>query len=129
MEAGISLPLRPRDSAALCIVRRGLRNVRRRDEQGSLKGRDTRVTMPLPHSRFLTNDAWEKHSADALGEFANLPLLERLNDRLADAMIAIDEAVQMCELEGDTTYQASLFGPQILAVYDQVNCIMKKISD
>jgi hypothetical protein len=73
--------------------------------------------MPLPYS------------AHALSEFANLPLLERLSDCLADAMIAIDEAVQMCELEGDTTYAASALGPQILAVYDQVNCIMKKISD
>jgi hypothetical protein len=65
----------------------------------------------------------------ALAGFANLPLCERLNDRLADAMIAIDEAVQMCELEGDTTCQASWLGVQILAAYDQVNCIMKAISD
>jgi hypothetical protein len=68
-------------------------------------------------------------SADAFGEFANLPLCERLADRLADAMIAIDEAVQMCELEGDSTYEASRLGPEILAAYDQVNCIMKTISD
>jgi|GEM_PF-3887029 len=38
-------------------------------------------------------------------------------------MIAIDEAVQMCEMEDDTTHQASWLSVQILAVYDQVNCI------
>lgn len=85
--------------------------------------------MPLPYSRFLATDPRPQLSADAVGEFANLPLLERLNDRLATAMIAIDEAVQMCELEGDATYEASWLGAQILAAYDQVNCIMKKISD
>jgi hypothetical protein len=84
--------------------------------------------MPPPYFRSLTTKG-PQLSAHALAEFANLPLLERLNDRLADAMIAIDEAVQMCELEGDSTYQAFSLGPQILAVYDQVNCIMKKISD
>ena len=67
-------------------------------------------------------------AADALAAFGNLPLQERLSDRLADAMIAIDEAVQMCELEGGT-YQASWLAVQILAAYDQVNCIMKAISD
>jgi hypothetical protein len=66
-------------------------------------------------------------SADALGDYASLPFRERLTDRLADAMIAIDEAMQMCELEGDATRDASLLAPQILAAYDQVNCIMKTI--
>jgi hypothetical protein len=61
--------------------------------------------------------------------FANLPLRERLNNTLADAMFAIDEAVQMCELEGDTTHEASLLAVQIHAAYDQVNCIMKTISN
>ena len=65
----------------------------------------------------------------ALAEFANLPLFERVNDRLANAMIAIDEAVQMCEMEGDPTHHASWLTVQILAAYDQVNCIMKAISD
>jgi hypothetical protein len=61
----------------------------------------------------------------ALAAFANLPLRERLNNTLADAMFAIDEAVQMCELEGE----AALLAVQILAAYEQVNCIMKTISD
>ena len=85
--------------------------------------------MPLPYSRSFVTKRWPQLAAGPLDEFSNLPLLERVNDRLADAMIAIDEALQMCDLEGDTTCQASWLGPQILAVYDQVNCIMKKISD
>ena len=85
--------------------------------------------MPLPYSRLLAHDPWPHLSADAFGEFAHLPLVERLNDCLATAMIAMDEAMQMCELEGDTTYEASWLGGQILAAYNQVNCIMKKISD
>jgi hypothetical protein len=70
-----------------------------------------------------------RSSLIALAEFANLPLYERVNDRLSVAMIAIDEAVQMCEMEGDTTHQASWLTVQTLAAYDQVNCIMKAISD
>jgi hypothetical protein len=84
--------------------------------------------MPPSDSRHLAAGR-QPLSAGVAIEFANLPLLERVNDRLADAMIAIDEAIQMCELEGDSTYEASWLGPQVLAAYDQVNCIMKKISD
>jgi hypothetical protein len=84
--------------------------------------------MPPADSRsFATNR--RPQSAGVFGEFANLPLLERVNDRLADAMIAIDEAMQMCELEGGTAHEASWLRPEVLAAYDQVNCIMKKISD
>jgi hypothetical protein len=61
--------------------------------------------------------------------FGNLPLQARIADRLADAMWAIDEAVQMCELEGDATRDASRLAPQILAAYDQVNWIMKTITN
>jgi hypothetical protein len=88
----------------------------------------TNSAMPPFSYRYLATDR-QPLSADALIEFANLPLLERVNDRLADAMIAIDEAMQMCELEGDTTHGASWLRPEVLAAYDQVNCIMKKISD
>jgi len=84
--------------------------------------------MPPANYRYLATDR-QPLSADTLIEFANLPLLERVNDRLADAMIAIDEAMQMCELEGNSACEASWLGPQVLAAYDQVNCIMKKISD
>jgi hypothetical protein len=84
--------------------------------------------MPPADYRYLATDR-EPLSTDALIEFANLPLLERVNDRLAEALMAIDEAVEMCELEGDSTYEASWLGPQVLAAFDQVNCIMKKISD
>jgi hypothetical protein len=68
-------------------------------------------------------------SVDVLAAFGNLPFRERLNDRLADAMIAIDEAIQMCELEGDTTWLAPCLSVEIVAAYDQVNYIMKAISD
>jgi hypothetical protein len=84
--------------------------------------------MPPPDTRYLAAGR-QPQSADALIEFANLPLRERVNDRLADAMIAIDEAMQICEMEGGSTYDASWLGPQVLAAYDQVNSIMKKISD
>jgi hypothetical protein len=83
--------------------------------------------MPPSDFRHLASNR-QPQTADMFGDFANLPLPARVNDRLADAMIAIDEAMQMCELEGDT-YEASWLGPQVLAAYDQVNCIMKKISD
>ena len=84
--------------------------------------------MPPTNYRYVVTDR-QPRSADVLIEFASLPLLERVNDRLADAMIAIDEAVQMCELEGDTTNRTSWLRPEVVAAYDQVNCIMKKISD
>jgi hypothetical protein len=61
-----------------------------------------RVKPASRRNRILPGPLWW-WSADAPADFANLPLQERLSDRLADAMIAIDEAVQMCELEGDTT--------------------------
>jgi hypothetical protein len=79
--------------------------------------------------RSTAPDSLPERSMDARCEFANLPFRERLTDRLADAMIAIDEAVQMCEMEGDETRDASLLAPRILAAYDQVNCIMKTISN
>ncbi|MEA2236273.1 MAG: hypothetical protein QOC81_997 [Thermoanaerobaculia bacterium] len=85
--------------------------------------------MPLPYSRSLVSKRWPQLAAGAFGEFANLPLLERVNDRLADAMVAIDEAMQICEEEGGAAYDKSWLGPQILAAFEQVNCIMKKISD
>jgi hypothetical protein len=68
-------------------------------------------------------------SLNAISAFANLPLRARINDRLAVAMIAIDEAIQICELEGNTAWLASSLSVEIVAAYDQVNCIMKTISD
>jgi len=80
-----------------------------------------RLAAGCPSNRLL--------SLNALAAFANLPLRARLNDRLAAAMIAMDEAIQMCELEGDTAWLASSLSVEIVAAYDQVNCIMKTISD
>jgi len=68
-------------------------------------------------------------SVDALASFGNLPLRERLNDRLVNAMIAIDEAIQMCELEGDATWLAPSISVEIIAAYDHMNTVMKAIFD
>ena len=96
--------------------------------QGAEACRRTVAFFASRRGRFAKRHEY-RSSLITLAEFANLPLCERVNDRLSVAMIAIDEAVQMCEMEGDTTYQASWLTVHILAAYDQVNCIMKAISD
>ena len=45
--------------------------------------------MKTPY-RIIAPDSRQQRSIDALCEFANLPFRERLTDRLADAMIAIE---------------------------------------
>jgi len=63
------------------------------------------------------------------GRFASLPLRERVADRLADAMLAIFEALEMCERERTAPRNAALLGAQIRVAYDQVNGLMKTIAD
>jgi hypothetical protein len=58
-----------------------------------------------------------------------LLLRERVADRLADAMCAIFEALEMCESERAASWDAARLGAQIRAAYDQVNGLMKNISD
>lgn len=58
-----------------------------------------------------------------------LPLRERVADRLADAMFAIFEALEMCESERAAPRDAARLGPEIRVAYDQVNGVMKAIAD
>jgi hypothetical protein len=66
---------------------------------------------------------------DALSFFANLPLRTRLANRFADAMLAMEDALSMCEIERDGSRDASWIEPQILTTYEQVNALMKSVSD
>jgi hypothetical protein len=66
---------------------------------------------------------------DALAAFGNLPLRARLANRFTDAMLAIDEALGMCEIERQESRDASWIEPQIRATYEQVNALMEAVSD
>jgi hypothetical protein len=48
--------------------------------------------MPPHHLR-------ERIEAKHLAVFENLPLRERIADRLSDALLAIDESVAVCEMD------------------------------
>jgi hypothetical protein len=61
-----------------------------------------------------------------LAAYGNAPLFVRLADRLAEAMWAIDEALAMCELEEEVSRWIE---PQLRHTYDEVNGIMKTISN
>jgi hypothetical protein len=64
-----------------------------------------------------------------LAAFGNAPFRVRLADRLADAMWAIEEALAMCELEDQTCRDTWWIEPDLRSTYEQVNCIMKTISN
>lgn len=68
-------------------------------------------------------------SSPELGLFASLPLGIRVADRLSDAMLAIFEALEMCEGEQTAPSDAARLGAQIRITYDQVNGLMKTIAD
>ena len=68
-------------------------------------------------------------SSPELGVFDSLPLCVRVSDRLADAMFAIFEALEMCESERAAPRDAARLGAQIRVAYDHVNRLMKNISD
>jgi hypothetical protein len=61
--------------------------------------------------------------------FGNLPLRARLANQFTDAMFAIEEALSMCEIEREKSGDASWIEPQIKTTYDQVNALMKVVSD
>jgi hypothetical protein len=104
-------------------------------------------SLPLPYRRLLARVAATRRArriaspegalrqgsasfdADALSFFANLPLRARLANRLTDAMFAVEEALTMCEVERDESRDASWIEPQIRSTYDQVNALMKAVSD
>jgi hypothetical protein len=67
--------------------------------------------------------------ADALGFFANLPLRARLANRFADVVLAIDDALTMCEVERNESRDASWIEPSIRRTYEQVNALMEAVSD
>jgi hypothetical protein len=58
-----------------------------------------------------------------------LPLQARVADLLADAMLLIDEAIDMCETERGAPLEAARLATQIRSASDQVNLLMKTISD
>jgi hypothetical protein len=80
-------------------------------------------TQRLPLRRPLPGNRPE------LGRFGSLPLSERVADLLAEAMLAIFEALEMCESERTAPRDAALLGTQIRVTYDQVNGLMKTIAD
>lgn len=61
--------------------------------------------------------------------FGSLPLCVRVADRLSDAMLAIFEALEICESERTALRDAARLGAQIRVTYDQVNGLMKTIAD
>lgn len=59
-----------------------------------------------------------------------LPLLQaRVADLLADAMLVMDEAIDMCEIERAAPLEAARLATQIRGASDHVNLLMKTISD
>jgi Leu/Phe-tRNA-protein transferase len=66
---------------------------------------------------------------ETLSVFANLSLRSRLANRFTDAMFAMEEALSMCESEREESRDASWIEPQIQTTYDQVNALMKAVSD
>lgn len=67
--------------------------------------------------------------ADALSFLGNLPLRARLANRLADAMLAVDEALIMCEAEQAESRDTSWIEPLIQTTYEQLNALMEAVSD
>jgi len=64
----------------------------------------------------------------AFGLFG-LPLHARVADLLADAMLAMDEAIAICETERSVPLEATRLSAQIRGASDHVNLLMKTISD
>src|SRR5258706_11592751 len=50
--------------------------------------------------------------ANDLSVFANLPLRERVADRLSDALLAIDESMAMCEMDFEAARGPSWSAPR-----------------
>jgi len=67
--------------------------------------------------------------ADEFAALANSSLRVQLADRLAAAMWAIEEALAICELEDIACRDTSWIEPDLRHTYDQVNDIMKTITN
>jgi hypothetical protein len=61
--------------------------------------------------------------------FFGLPLRTRVADLLADAMLVMGEAMDTCETERAAPLEAARLATQIRSVSDQLNLLMKTISD
>jgi len=81
------------------------------------------VTTDLSHEGQASIDP------DGLNFFANLPLRARLANRFTDAMFAMEDALSMCEMERCESRDASWIEPRIRTTYEQVNALMKAVSD
>jgi hypothetical protein len=68
-------------------------------------------------------------SAKNLAVFANLPLRERVTDRLSDALLAIDESIAMCEMEAEEARGSSWIAPELQSLYDAVSTLLNAIGD
>ena len=110
MRCPVSLPLQYRRLLARVAAARRVRLA-------------TEVTTDLSTARQASIDA------DALSFFANLPLRPRLANLFTDAMLAMEEALGMCELERDQSRDTTWIEPQIRITYEQVNSLMKAVSD
>ena len=64
-----------------------------------------------------------------LAAYGNTPLLVRLAEQLAAALLAIDEALAMCDLEDEACRDAAWIKPEIRSTYDHVNDVLKRISN
>jgi hypothetical protein len=53
----------------------------------------------------------------------------RVADLLADAMLVMDEAMNMCEDERAAPLEAARLAARIRSISDQLNLLMKTISD
>jgi hypothetical protein len=58
-----------------------------------------------------------------------LPMRARVADLLADAMLVMDEAMNMCEDERAAPLEAARLAARIHSISDQLNLLMKTISD
>jgi hypothetical protein len=87
------------------------------------RGRASAPREDLPHRLPLRRCDEER------GLFCGLPLPERVADLLADAMLAIFEALEVCETERADAWDAAPLETRIRATYDQLNGLMKTITD
>lgn len=67
--------------------------------------------------------------ANDLAVFADLPLRERVADRLSDALLAIDESMAMCEMDSEAGRGSSWIAPQLRSLYDGISTLLNEIGD
>lgn len=90
---------------------------------GTLRNRPAApLVRRSPLLRFV---AATRHKAVALG----LPLRPRVSDLLAEAMLVMDDAMNTCETERAAPLEAARLAARIRCISDQVNLLMKTISD